>query len=103
MPPIFELIAEHGEVGEEEMYEVFNMGCGFCVVVSAADEAAALELLGAHYPGAKRIGASRTKTASSGAASRQLLSPGARAPTPTGSRPLKRGSDRAPAPRKERR
>ena len=56
VPPIFELIAEHGEVGEEEMYAVFNMGCGFCVVVSAADEAAALELLGAHYPGAKRIG-----------------------------------------------
>ena len=56
VPPIFELIAEHGEVGEEEMYEVFNMGCGFCVVVAAADEAAALELLGAHYPAAKRIG-----------------------------------------------
>ena len=30
------------------------MGCGFCVVVPAADEAAALELLRAHYPGAAR-------------------------------------------------
>ena len=56
VPPIFELIAEHGEVGEEEMYEVFNMGCGFCVVVAADDEAAALELLRAPYPEAKRIG-----------------------------------------------
>jgi phosphoribosylaminoimidazole (AIR) synthetase len=32
------------------------MGCGFCVVVPAEDEAAALELLRAHYPAAKRIG-----------------------------------------------
>jgi phosphoribosylformylglycinamidine cyclo-ligase len=56
VPPIFELIQEQGDVGEEEMYDVFNMGCGFCVVVSPGDEAAALELLGAHYPGAKRIG-----------------------------------------------
>jgi phosphoribosylaminoimidazole (AIR) synthetase len=32
------------------------MGCGFCVVVPAADEEAALALLRAHYPAAKRIG-----------------------------------------------
>ncbi len=38
------------------MHEVFNMGCGFCVVVPAGDEAAALELLRAHYPAARRIG-----------------------------------------------
>ena len=38
------------------MHEVFNMGCGFCVVVPAGDEAAALELLRAHYPAAPRIG-----------------------------------------------
>jgi phosphoribosylformylglycinamidine cyclo-ligase len=54
--PLFELIATRGEVPEEEMHEVFNMGCGFCLVVPAADEAAALELLRAHYPGAQRIG-----------------------------------------------
>ncbi|HEU5253926.1 MAG TPA: phosphoribosylformylglycinamidine cyclo-ligase [Solirubrobacterales bacterium] len=56
VPPVFELIQERGGVSEEEMYEVFNMGCGFCVVVPAGDEAAALELLRAHYPAAKRIG-----------------------------------------------
>ncbi len=56
VPPIFALIQEHGEVSEAEMYDVFNMGCGFCVVVPASDEAAALELLRAHYPAAKRIG-----------------------------------------------
>jgi len=56
VPPVFELIAERGRVSDEEMHEVFNMGCGFCVVVPAADEAAALDLLRAHYPGAARIG-----------------------------------------------
>ncbi|HMI81677.1 MAG TPA: phosphoribosylformylglycinamidine cyclo-ligase [Solirubrobacterales bacterium] len=56
VPPVFDLIQERGEVSDEEMREVFNMGCGFCVVVPAADEAAALELLRAHYPAAKRIG-----------------------------------------------
>jgi phosphoribosylformylglycinamidine cyclo-ligase len=54
--PLFELIQEHGKVSEEEMQEVFNMGCGFCVVVPAADEAATLELLRRHYPEARRIG-----------------------------------------------
>ncbi|HVO53723.1 MAG TPA: phosphoribosylformylglycinamidine cyclo-ligase [Solirubrobacterales bacterium] len=56
VPPIFELIAERGEVSDEEMHEVFNMGCGFCVVVPESDESGALELLRAHYPGAARIG-----------------------------------------------
>jgi phosphoribosylformylglycinamidine cyclo-ligase len=55
-PPIFELIQEHGAVSEAEMYDVFNMGCGFCVVVPASDEAAGLELLREHYPAAQRIG-----------------------------------------------
>src|SRR4051794_8280114 len=54
--PIFNLIQERGDVSDEEMSEVFNMGCGFCVVVAAADEAAALEKLRGHYPEAKRIG-----------------------------------------------
>jgi phosphoribosylformylglycinamidine cyclo-ligase len=55
-PPIFELIQQRGDVPDEEMREVFNMGCGFCVVVPAADEAAALALLRTHYPTARRIG-----------------------------------------------
>ena len=56
VPPIFELIQERGGVSDEEMHDVFNMGCGFCVVVPASDEAAALALLRRHYPGAKRAG-----------------------------------------------
>ena len=56
VPPIFELIRERGKVSDAEMSEVFNMGCGFCVVVPASDEAAALDLLRAHYPAAQRVG-----------------------------------------------
>ncbi len=55
-PPLFELIAELGDVDEAEMYEVFNMGCGFVCAVAADDEPAAVELLRRHYPAAKRIG-----------------------------------------------
>jgi phosphoribosylformylglycinamidine cyclo-ligase len=56
VPPVFGLIQELGAVSDEEMHEVFNMGCGFCCIVSAGDEAAALDLLSSHYPDAKRIG-----------------------------------------------
>jgi phosphoribosylformylglycinamidine cyclo-ligase len=56
VPPIFDLIQELGEVGDEEMHEVFNMGCGFCAIVAAADEGAALDQLRGHYSGATRIG-----------------------------------------------
>jgi phosphoribosylformylglycinamidine cyclo-ligase len=56
VPPVFDLIAELGDVPRDEMYEVFNMGCGFVCVVAAADEEPALQLLRGHYPGAQRIG-----------------------------------------------
>jgi phosphoribosylformylglycinamidine cyclo-ligase len=56
VPPLFDLIAERGQVGDEEMHEVFNMGCGFCVVVPEIDEARVLAMLAAHYPGAAKIG-----------------------------------------------
>jgi len=56
VPPVFELIRERGDVSEGEMHEVFNMGCGFCAVVPAAEEEAALNLLRAHHPAAARIG-----------------------------------------------
>lgn len=55
VPPIFQLIAERADVSDEEMHDVFNMGCGFCCVVAAADEDEALELLRRHYAGARRI------------------------------------------------
>jgi phosphoribosylformylglycinamidine cyclo-ligase len=57
VPPIFGLIQERGGAGDEEMQNVFNMGCGFCAIVGPADEDAALALLRAHHPAAKRVGA----------------------------------------------
>jgi phosphoribosylformylglycinamidine cyclo-ligase len=54
--PIFDLIRERGDVTDAEMHEVFNMGCGFCVVVPEIDESRALDMLRAHHPGAARIG-----------------------------------------------
>ena len=56
VPPIFELIRDRAGVSDEEMHEVFNMGCGFCCVVAAGDEAAVVESLRRHYPEARRIG-----------------------------------------------
>jgi phosphoribosylformylglycinamidine cyclo-ligase len=56
VPPIFSLIAERGEVSAAEMWEVFNMGCGFCVVVPSEAAAEAVALLCAHHPGTAVIG-----------------------------------------------
>jgi phosphoribosylformylglycinamidine cyclo-ligase len=56
VPPVFELIQERGSVGDDEMREVFNLGCGFCCVVAADAEEEALRLLRAHYPEARRVG-----------------------------------------------
>ena len=44
--PIFDLIAERSGTPPEEMYEVFNMGCGLCCVVPVADGEAAARALG---------------------------------------------------------
>jgi phosphoribosylformylglycinamidine cyclo-ligase len=56
VPPIFDLVRDLGDVRDDEMWDVFNMGCGFCAVVPehAADDAVAL--LAAHHAGTRRIG-----------------------------------------------
>jgi phosphoribosylformylglycinamidine cyclo-ligase len=56
VPPIFTLIQERSATPDEEMHEVFNMGCGFCCVVPAGDEEGTLELLRRHYPEARTVG-----------------------------------------------
>jgi len=38
-PPIFGLIQTHGQVDDVEMFRVYNMGAGFCVVVDPQDAA----------------------------------------------------------------
>jgi phosphoribosylformylglycinamidine cyclo-ligase len=54
--PIFSLIQERGAIPDHEMWEVFNMGTGFCCVVAADDAERALEVLRGHYAGARPIG-----------------------------------------------
>ena len=54
--PVFSLIAELGGVSEAEMWEVFNMGCGFVAMVAAADASDAVALLEGFHPGAAVIG-----------------------------------------------
>jgi phosphoribosylformylglycinamidine cyclo-ligase len=62
VPAVFELIAERGGIEAPELYEVFNMGCGFCCVVPVADAERTVELLAPRHPGTAPIG--RTTTAS---------------------------------------
>jgi phosphoribosylformylglycinamidine cyclo-ligase len=45
VPPIFRLIQGYGGVSNAEMYQVYNMGIGFCVLVADADCDAALAIL----------------------------------------------------------
>jgi len=56
VPPIFGLVRDHGDVPEAEMWEVFNMGCGFCAVVPEAAAEHAAALLAERHPGTRRIG-----------------------------------------------
>jgi phosphoribosylformylglycinamidine cyclo-ligase len=54
--PIFPLIQRHAEVDDSEMFEVFNMGIGFCYVVDPADAELTLSILESHGRVAQRIG-----------------------------------------------
>jgi phosphoribosylformylglycinamidine cyclo-ligase len=55
-PPIFDLIRRHAGVNRAEMFEVYNMGIGFCVVLAEADAAVALAILQRHGRAASVIG-----------------------------------------------
>src|SRR5918999_5134833 len=60
VPQVFELIADRGHVPEAELHEVFNMGCGFCVVTPGDDAELAVERLSRHHPGTAVIGRTTT-------------------------------------------
>jgi phosphoribosylformylglycinamidine cyclo-ligase len=55
-PPVFGLIRSLGNVPEDEMRRVFNLGVGFCAVVPTEDAERAVETLGASGCEAWRIG-----------------------------------------------
>jgi phosphoribosylformylglycinamidine cyclo-ligase len=46
--PVFRLLQQLGKVSDEEMFQVYNMGIGFCLVVSPADADRALAILKGH-------------------------------------------------------
>jgi phosphoribosylformylglycinamidine cyclo-ligase len=55
-PPVFALIRSLGQVPEEEMRRVFNLGIGFCAVVSPQEAEKGLEALRRVGCAAWRIG-----------------------------------------------
>jgi phosphoribosylformylglycinamidine cyclo-ligase len=55
-PPIFGLIEEHAGVEPAEMFAVYNMGIGFCVIVAETDTDAVLAIIGRHKRDARVIG-----------------------------------------------
>jgi phosphoribosylformylglycinamidine cyclo-ligase len=58
-PAIFELIAARGGVAPAEMYQVFNMGVGFCVVVAPQGVAGVLAVAAEHGVAAWHLGHAR--------------------------------------------
>ena len=56
-PEIFALIADAGDIDSATMYATLNMGIGFCIVVGAGDQQAALDALKGAGEDAVRIGA----------------------------------------------
>ncbi len=56
VPAIFRLIQHAGDVTAHEMYEVFNMGVGFCAVVPAEQADEAIAISRRHGTPAWRIG-----------------------------------------------
>ena len=55
-PPVFGLVRTLGQVPEDEMRRVFNLGVGFCAVVTPEGVEASIETLRAAGCGAWRIG-----------------------------------------------
>ena len=56
VPAIFRLIQTRGNVSSAEMYQVYNMGVGFCVLVSEEDRDPLLSILKRHGRRAQVIG-----------------------------------------------
>ena len=52
-PPVFHVMQELGNVSDKEMYQTFNMGMGYCLVVPENEAAAAAKVAGR---GAKVVG-----------------------------------------------
>jgi phosphoribosylformylglycinamidine cyclo-ligase len=54
--PVFRLLQQLGKIGDAEMFNVFNMGIGFCLVLPDAEVARALAMLKERGVEASRLG-----------------------------------------------
>ena len=54
--PIFSLIQSLGSIADEEMFRVFNMGVGFCVIVTEEDATSVIDIGKKHNMGVHVIG-----------------------------------------------
>jgi phosphoribosylformylglycinamidine cyclo-ligase len=61
VPPIFELLQNNGRVDRAEMYQVFNMGIGMAVIVSARDAQKVARRLRAKQIGRIERGSGKTQ------------------------------------------
>jgi phosphoribosylformylglycinamidine cyclo-ligase len=55
-PPIFSAIQEYGNVADAEMFHVYNMGIGFCVIVSPSEADDVVSIVESHGKRAHKIG-----------------------------------------------
>jgi phosphoribosylformylglycinamidine cyclo-ligase len=55
-PDIFSLIHELGQIESEEMFSVYNMGIGFCIIVPEREIEQVISIVGDHQKKAYRIG-----------------------------------------------
>jgi len=56
VPPIFSLMQQLGRVRDEEMFRVFNMGVGFCMIVPAHAAERVISMVHAHGKRAYAMG-----------------------------------------------
>ena len=56
IPPIFVVLQERGKLSDAEMFQVYNMGVGFCVVVAEKDVERIINVAVEHGSQAWRIG-----------------------------------------------
>jgi phosphoribosylformylglycinamidine cyclo-ligase len=56
LPEIFKIIQKYGKISDAEMFEVYNMGVGFCVIVDETKVNLVLEILDNHHREAWVIG-----------------------------------------------
>jgi phosphoribosylformylglycinamidine cyclo-ligase len=54
--PVFALIQQAGDISYEEMFTVFNMGIGFCIIVEQNDVDRVLSIVRSHGKRAMKIG-----------------------------------------------